>query len=166
MLAPATGAQRTSRNVPVHRRAARRGSEGDLPVNRQLPPGGIRSATFNLGVIQTLARVGLLGKFDYISSVSGGGYIASWLRAWMHRRGVDEVVRELGKGAKGSDPLNIEPRPVVNLREYSNYLTPAVGLFSGDCWSVAATIARNLLLNWLVLLPLMGAVIGIPLLFV
>jgi len=130
-----------------------------------LSGGGIRSATFNLGVIQTLARVGLLGKFDYISSVSGGGYIASWLRAWMHRRGVDEVVRELGKGAKGSDPLNIEPRPVVNLREYSNYLTPAVGLFSGDTWAAAATIVRNLLLNWLVLLPLLSAVVGIPLLF-
>src|SRR3954471_15569116 len=124
-----------------------------------LSGGGIRSATFNLGVIQTLARIGLLGKFDYLSSVSGGGYIASWLRAWMHRRGVDEVVRELGKGARGSDPLNIEPKPLVNLREYSNYLTPAVGLFSGDTWSAAATIARNLLLNWLVLIPLLAAVV-------
>ena len=47
-----------------------------------LSGGGIRSATFNLGVIQSLARIGLLGKFDYISSVSGGGYIACWLRAW------------------------------------------------------------------------------------
>ncbi|MBS0416275.1 MAG: patatin-like phospholipase family protein [Proteobacteria bacterium] len=130
-----------------------------------LSGGGIRSATFNLGVIQSLARIGLLGKFDYLSSVSGGGYIASWLRAWMHRRGVAEVVRELGQGAKGSDPLNIEPRPVVNLREYSNYLTPAVGLFSGDTWAAAATIVRNLLLNWLVLLPLLSAVVGIPLLF-
>lgn len=130
-----------------------------------LSGGGIRSATFNLGVIQTLARVGLLGRFDYISSVSGGGYIASWLRAWMRRRGVDEVVRELGKGARGSDPLNIEPKPVVNLREYSNYLTPALGLFSGDTWAAAATIVRNLLLNWLVLLPLLAAVVGIPLLF-
>jgi len=130
-----------------------------------LSGGGIRSATFNLGVIQTLARIGLLGKFDYLSSVSGGGYIAAWLRAWMHRRGVDEVVRELGQGARGSDPLNIEPKPLVNLREYSNYLTPAVGLFSGDTWSAAATIARNLLLNWLVLLPLLAAVVGVPLLF-
>jgi len=130
-----------------------------------LSGGGIRSATFNLGVIQTLARIGLLGKFDYLSSVSGGGYIASWLRAWMHRRGVDEVVHELGKGAKGCDPLNIEPEPVVNLREYSNYLTPALGLFSGDTWSAAATIARNLLLNWLILVPLLAAVVGIPLLF-
>jgi len=130
-----------------------------------LSGGGIRSATFNLGVLQTLARIGLLGKFDYLSSVSGGGYIASWLRAWMHRRGVAEVVRELGKGARGADPLNIEPKPVVNLREYSNYLTPAVGLFSGDTWSAAATIVRNLLLNWLVLIPLLAAVVGVPLLF-
>jgi hypothetical protein len=142
------------------------GQSGHGPLSALcLSGGGIRSATFNLGVIQTLARIGLLGKFDYLSSVSGGGYIASWLRAWMHRRGVAEVVRELGKGAKGSDPLNIEPKPVVNLREYSNYLTPAVGLFSGDTWSAAATIVRNLLLNWLVLVPMLAAIVGIPLLF-
>src|SRR3569623_1361446 len=146
----------------------REAAENDLPVrpNRDgegcdgplsalcLSGGGIRSATFNLGVLQALARINLLGKFDYLSSVSGGGYIAAWLRAWMHRRGVDEVVRQLGKSARGCDPLNIEPKPRVNLREYSNYLTPAVGLFSGDTWSAAATIARNLLLNWLVLVPL------------
>ena len=36
--------------------------------------GGIRSATFNLGVIQALARARLLRYFDYISTVSGGGY--------------------------------------------------------------------------------------------
>ena len=43
--------------------------------------GGIRSATFNLGVIQALARKGLLSKFDYLSTVSGGGYIGAWLSA-------------------------------------------------------------------------------------
>src|ERR1700674_5664045 len=45
--------------------------------------GGIRSATFNLGVLQGLAKVGLLGRFDYLSSVSGGGYISSWLARWI-----------------------------------------------------------------------------------
>src|ERR1700726_2275475 len=30
-----------------------------------LSGGGIRRATLNLGVLQTLARIGLLGKFDY-----------------------------------------------------------------------------------------------------
>ncbi len=45
--------------------------------------GGIRSATFNLGILQGLAQLGLLRKFDYLSTVSGGGYIGSWLMAWM-----------------------------------------------------------------------------------
>ena len=39
--------------------------------------GGIRSATFGLGVLQGLARCGLLGRFHYLSTVSGGGYIGS-----------------------------------------------------------------------------------------
>src|SRR3984893_11714450 len=43
--------------------------------------GGIRSATFGLGVLQGLARCGFLGKFHYLSTVSGGGYIGSLLRA-------------------------------------------------------------------------------------
>src|SRR6266481_3253996 len=49
--------------------------------------GGIRSATFGLGVLQGLARCGLLDKFHYLSTVSGGGYIGSWLSAWIHRAG-------------------------------------------------------------------------------
>ncbi|MDH4285751.1 MAG: patatin-like phospholipase family protein, partial [Gallionellaceae bacterium] len=48
--------------------------------------GGIRSATFNLGVIQALAENDKLGKFDYLSTVSGGGYIGSWLSAQIHRQ--------------------------------------------------------------------------------
>src|SRR6266478_298680 len=45
--------------------------------------GGIRSATFALGIIQGLARCKLLDKFDYMSTVSGGGYIGSWLTGWI-----------------------------------------------------------------------------------
>jgi hypothetical protein len=45
--------------------------------------GGIRSATFGLGILQGLARCGLLEKFHYLSTVSGGGYIGSWLSAWI-----------------------------------------------------------------------------------
>src|SRR6185369_17798932 len=40
--------------------------------------GGIRSATFCLGILQGLANLGLLKRFDYLSTVSGGGYIGSW----------------------------------------------------------------------------------------
>src|SRR4051794_23754796 len=41
--------------------------------------GGIRSATFALGLLQGLAELKVLRHFDYISTVSGGGYIGSWL---------------------------------------------------------------------------------------
>src|SRR5262245_55406088 len=48
--------------------------------------GGIRSATFNLGVLQALAGRGLLRYVDFLSTVSGGGYIGSWLTALAQRR--------------------------------------------------------------------------------
>ena len=130
-----------------------------------LSGGGIRSATFNLGVIQALAKIGLLAKFDYLSSVSGGGYIASWLRTWIHREGAEAVMRALTNKGAPIDPLAPEPPPLENLRAYSNYLTPKLGLFSGDTWAAAAIIARNIIANWLVLIPVIAAVIGIPLLF-
>src|SRR5215468_359547 len=57
--------------------------------------GGIRSATFNLGVLQGLAQLRLLRCFDYLSSVSGGGYIHQWLAAWSKRRGFDAVIQQL-----------------------------------------------------------------------
>src|ERR1035441_1795164 len=50
-----------------------------------LSGGGIRSATFNLGILQGLAKLGILHKFDYLSSVSGGGYIHEWLAGWIKR---------------------------------------------------------------------------------
>src|SRR5438132_10825582 len=41
--------------------------------------GGIRSATTNLGILQALSRMGILPMVDYMSTVSGGGYIGSCL---------------------------------------------------------------------------------------
>ncbi|HEY0943502.1 MAG TPA: patatin-like phospholipase family protein [Steroidobacter sp.] len=150
--------------------------DADADSNKAQPPlsalclsgGGIRSATFNLGVLQALARNKLLPEFDYLSSVSGGGYIASWLQAWIHRQQQEsgtakEVFAELGERTdKPVNPLAPEPKPVDHLRQFSNYLTPRLGLFSGDTWTAAATILRNLLLNWLVILPLLAALIVIP----
>jgi hypothetical protein len=128
-----------------------------------LSGGGIRSATFNLGVLQAFARLGLLGSFDYLSSVSGGGYIAGWLKAWMCRAGSGEVIAALaGSAAEPKNPLEPEPKPLDNLREYSNYLTPKLGLFSLDTWTAAAIYLRNLLLNWFVLLPALAALATVP----
>ena len=138
--------------------------------------GGIRSATFCLGVIQALARFNLLGKFDYLSTVSGGGYIGGWLTAWIHRltkdkdrvRNHDEGVTQVTEAINESrldrkmGLYSPEADPLRWLREYSNYLTPKVGLFSADFWTMIGISLRNLLLNWLVLIPLLTAVFMIP----
>src|SRR5262249_11463994 len=49
-----------------------------------LSGGGIRSATFSLGVLIALARRNLLHQFDYLSTVSGGGYLGSFLTAFLN----------------------------------------------------------------------------------
>ena len=132
-----------------------------------LSGGGIRSATFGLGVLQGLAHNGLLNKFSYLSTVSGGGYVGGWLSAWIHRhpKGVTGVAEEL-PGENSKFLLRPEPEPITHLRSYSNYLTPRLGLLSADTWTLVAIIGRNLILNWLVLIPLMVAALAVPRLFV
>ena len=127
-----------------------------------LSGGGIRSATFALGVLQGLARNKLVDKFSYLSTVSGGGYVGGWLSAWIHRHpgGTAGISEDLKKEPKTK--LEPEPEPIQHLRSYSNYLTPRIGLFSADTWTLAAIILRNLILNWLVLIPMMIAVLVIP----
>src|SRR5689334_5118811 len=100
--------------------------------------GGIRSATFALGVLQGLAEQGILTSFDYLSTVSGGGYIGSWLTAWKQRQGgLDKILPALQPAAASPDPK--DPDPIQHLREYNNYLSPKMGLFSADTWTLLAT---------------------------
>ncbi len=47
--------------------------------------GGVRSATLGLGLLQAFIKKGILKKFDYLSTVSGGGYIGSCLSSLMSR---------------------------------------------------------------------------------
>lgn len=44
-----------------------------------LSGGGIRSGALGLGILQTLHRSGLLPFFDYLSTVSGGGYAGAYV---------------------------------------------------------------------------------------
>ncbi len=145
--------------------------------------GGIRSATFNLGVLQALAKLGLLRRFDYLSTVSGGGYIGSWLVAWLKRRtdffakkdGAQQnpegppAERALQDVIRGLDPDrqrqagNPEPKEIRWLRQYSNYLTPRLGLASGDTWAVVGSYLRNLLLNQIILFLVLIALLLVAL---
>ncbi len=133
------------------------GSDSDLAA-LCLSGGGIRSATFALGIMQGLARYGLLGQFHYLSTVSGGGYIGSWLAAW----------RSTATDADVFDGLNIAQRTgneapqIKAIRADSNYLTPGLGLLSADTWTVIALYVRNLLLNWLLFVPFFMGVLLFP----
>jgi choline dehydrogenase-like flavoprotein/cytochrome P450 len=58
-------------------------------VGLALSGGGIRSATFCLGVLQALAERGRLRDIDFLSTVSGGGYIGGFLGRLFTRLGGD-----------------------------------------------------------------------------
>jgi hypothetical protein len=155
--------------------ADRDGPEEEL-LGLALSGGGIRSATFNLGVLQGLSELKLLQEFDYLSTVSGGGYIGSWLSAWIHRAdeanlaeekreekprhtpGVETVQEQLSL----KKPPYKEPKEVTFLRGYSNYLTPKAGLFSTDTLAAVATYLRNLILNLSILLLCLTVVLLVP----
>jgi hypothetical protein len=140
-----------------------------------LSGGGIRSASFALGVLQALAmhprsrdgdgpetalspEKSLLAQFNYLSTVSGGGYIGGWFSTWVQRAGFASVWNDLVRRGGGEQDPGEQPRPVKWIRAHSNYLTPKLGL-SGDTLADVAIILRNLLLNWLVLLPAVCAVL-------
>lgn len=123
-----------------------------------LSGGGIRSATFSLGVLQGLARQGHLDKFHFLSTVSGGGYIGSWLTSWIRRESLVSAVNELSSPRIGREP---ESKPIQRLRAYSNYLSPVWG-FSSDFLTLIAIFLRNLFLHWLVFIPLLAAILILP----
>ena len=126
-----------------------------------LSGGGIRSATFALGVIQGLAERGVLNAFDYLSTVSGGGYTGAWLTCWKQRaKGLDKVIPQLRRDARAIPEGS--PDPIQHLREYNNFLSPKLGLFSADTWTLVATVGRNMFLNWLVFVPLLLAALMAP----
>ncbi len=121
--------------------------------------GGIRSATFNLGIAQGLAQLGLLPYVDYLSSVSGGGYIHQFLAAWIlrHPRGLSGVAEELVPQAEPGC-LPRAPEPIKWLKRYASYLTPVRGIFATDTWTMIAIWFRNTVLNQVPIVAVFGFV--------
>ena len=147
---------------------------GGESVGLAFSGGGIRSATFNLGVIQALAEARLLRRFDYLSTVSGGGYIGGWLSALIHRRAGGDAARAEAliagaqaqaapapRAASGADAIK-EDAAIRWLRAYSNYITPRLGLLGGDAQSAISTWLRNFMLNMTVLTALLATALVAP----
>lgn len=112
-----------------------------------LSGGGIRSATFNLGLLQALERYGVMKGVDYLSTVSGGGYIGAcytWLKHLFPTASPFGNSRQDFNG-QGGDTL-------AWLRAHGKYLTAGKGL-SG--WSLFAAAFTGILANLLVIMPMM-----------
>ena len=152
-----------------------------------LSGGGIRSATFNLGILQGLAAQQKLSRFDYLSSVSGGGYIHGWLAGWLRReagrrqkhlakdslawraaaqQALQQVQEQMapipGPGDPGEPPRVFASHEIRWLRRFSNYLTPEKGLLTLDTWTAIAIWIRNTFLNQLVLICAMLCLLLLP----
>jgi hypothetical protein len=96
---------------------------------------------------------------DYLSTVSGGGYIGSWLTAWVHRSDYRQAVDHLaGAGPTSGDP---EPQPIRQLRGHTSYVAPHYG-FTLDTLTLLAIMIRNMGLNWLILVPVLMALSCLP----
>lgn len=134
--------------------------DGGLSVDRNIvglaiSGGGIRSATFSLGIVQEFARQGTLKGVDYLSTVSGGGYTGSCLSSLLNdpenKSSGDEFPLKYTAGAE-------EPPALTHLRNSSNYLIPG-GLL--DKLRLPVMLLRGILLNLLIFMPFIMAAVFI-----
>lgn len=109
-----------------------------------LSGGGIRSASFSLGVLQALERAKWIHHFDYLSTVSGGGFTGSTLSSALHHARLDGTPFAFSKSATSDAAI------VTHLRNQSSYLTQGGFL---DTVRLPAMIVRGFMLNVLALLP-------------
>jgi hypothetical protein len=124
----------------------------DAPVvGFALSGGGIRSATFCLGLFQALARQRLVRRIDVLSTVSGGGYFGSFLGTAFNRdqAGADAVEHELAENHSWT---------VRWLRENGRFLSPNG---AGDNWLTAAVALRNWVALHVVLLTFTFLMLGL-----
>ncbi|MFZ2170111.1 MAG: patatin-like phospholipase family protein, partial [Methylococcaceae bacterium] len=118
----------------------------DTLIGLAISGGGIRSASFALGVLQSLDKNNKLRSVDYLSTVSGGGYIGAsltWFNYLYKKKYSNwKFPFALGPGTRNSTGVS-EEIPLDFLRQHGNYLLPN-GITSLALLSVAL---RNMLLS-------------------
>jgi hypothetical protein len=108
-----------------------------------LSGGGIRSATFNLGLLQSLDQLGVLKHLDYLATVSGGGYIGGFWTAWLRRNKPTKTGGRIFPIADGR--TTGESSEVRHLREFSRFLLPRFRVMGTEFWSIVMTVLGGLL---------------------
>jgi len=136
------------RHNSLHPLAANAGSAGPTAAlglsALSLSGGGVRAASFSLGVLQALDAKGVLKCIDYLSTVSGGGYIGTSLTVALSKnRGAFPFTRS---------HEGIETPELRHVRDNSRYLVqngfPSI-------LSAFAVYMRGIVMNLLVLVPLL-----------
>jgi len=151
---------------------ANAGHEGEPYVNwttrdrmgLALSGGGIRSATFNLGLLQSMADLGVLEHVDYLSTVSGGGYIGGFWTKWRHENAKAEAPVFPTVPKNGGANRASEPPEIRHLREFSNFLMPRLGLFQSETWSGIVTVLAGLVPSLLAAAAVLAIVLAVWLL--
>ena len=124
-------------------------------IGLALSGGGIRSAAVGLGALQAFHANGRLASFDYISTVSGGGYIGASLTANLSRMSGPATEESLlGDGVADSPS-------VAHLRDFSNYLFPRTRSAVQNWIDVIAILLRGVLAN---AVPVLAAVLSFAIL--
>ena len=132
----------------------------DDAVGLAISGGGIRSATFSLGVVQYLARKGIIQQVDFVSTVSGGGYLGSFISCYLNDPDNSRATLDPGPDSRPFGELeSVESKAVRHLRNHSKYM--AEGGFKTYALAVAQMvwgIGVNLFLTLpLILLTVLAA---------
>ncbi|MEM6797804.1 MAG: patatin-like phospholipase family protein, partial [Acidobacteriota bacterium] len=155
---PAVVRHRRAERASGREEASADGVPSDL-VGLAISGGGIRSATFAQGVLGRLAREDLLPEFDYLSTVSGGGYFGSFLSSYWCAE--DPAVGPGSRQLPFHEDGQPEPRPLRYIRNRSKVLLDGglIGL-ARALWP----LFYGVLVNVLVLTPLALFLLGLLLL--
>lgn len=92
--------------------------------------GGIRSASFGMGLMQSLVADGKLAKMDYLSTVSGGGFLGSSLTWFLSQKSSDgkaygTSAENFPFGSKREGGKENTKNSILDfIRQHGNYLTP------------------------------------------
>src|SRR3954447_23488783 len=126
---PAQEAMLTREFRHVASNRERRGRENKPLTGIALSGGGIRSAIFCLGALQALAARNVLPNFDYMSSVSGGGYIHAALQWFWYTDPQTDSANNFPFGTASQQRSDELENPNLKfLRAHGRYLTPGDGL--------------------------------------
>lgn len=179
--------------VELEQYLARRRKENGLPppapdnlAGLCISGGGVRSATLGLGMIQAFLAEDKLKYFDYLSTVSGGGYIGACLSSLMSKepkntnkysradnpnlRFKTEDVGLTQASCPLAEQYDYEYKPLqetkltakhqlLHLRRYGEYLTPRKSLFGWDVSRAIGALFSGIFIHALLFLLLLGTVV-------